>query len=234
MRTSEITYSQLDRRFLNAEYYKKEYLDTEKLLSRIENLRKLEDVSTLIKSGTYVHEYVDDGTLYLRVNNIRENDLNLTDVKFVDVEKSKVPNVVRVEANDVLLTRTGTIGLSCVAPEQIEGAVISQHLTRIILKQNVNPFYVAVFLNTKLGRMQAERGVGGSVQKELIHNVQKSIKIPIPCKPFQDQIAQMVMKASNLRSESEKLKREAKQAVERELFRQLQSKRTLTEFLETV
>lgn len=234
MRTSEITYSQLDKRFLSAEYYKKEYLNNEKLLDRMENLKTLKDIAISIKSGTYVRKYVDDGTLYLRVNNIRENDIDLTDVKFVDIERSKIPDEVRVKANDVLLTRTGTIGLSCVAPRKIEGAVISQHLTRITLKQDVNPFYVAVFLNTKLGRMQTERGVAGSVQKELIHNIQKSIKIPILLKPFQDTIAQMVKKASNLRSESEKLNREAKQAVEQELFQLLQSKKTLIEFLEFV
>jgi len=205
MEVSEIKYSQLDKRFLNAEYYKTEYLEVERLLNSISDLKSLKEIAKEITSGSYIAEYVNHGTLYLRVNNVRENEIDLSDVKYVDIERSQIPDKIRVKADDVLLTRTGTIGLACVVPKEIKGAVISQHLTRITLKENINPFYVAVFLNTKLGRKQTERGVAGSLQKELIHDIQKSIKIPIPPKSFQNRIAQIAQKAINLRNESERL-----------------------------
>lgn len=213
MTISEITFSQLDPRFFNAEYYKPEYIEVHNLLRRLDNVKNLEEISESIISGSYIREYVDTGTLYLRVNNIKEYEIDLGDIKFVDVVKSQIPTKIRVKLNDVLLTRTGTIGIAHVVSEEIVGAVISQHLTRITVKDKVNPFYLAVFLNTKLGRSQTERGASGSMQRELIHNIQRFIKISIPPRSFQDRIEDNLKKAHKKLNQADEIKKEMDNAL---------------------
>jgi len=190
-----VNYSELKKRF-DPLYYHPKYSE---LLAELRKTpygtKRLDEISNTILSGSYIDEYTEKGTLYLRVKNIKEGKLDLNDTKFVNIQKSEVPEKIRVQLSDILLTRTGTIGASMVAPKDIVGSVISQHLTRIVIdKDDMNPYYVEAFLNCKLARLQMERGCTGSMQKELVHKTLKSLIIPKPPKEVQDRIAEMVKK----------------------------------------
>lgn len=202
-KTYEIDFSEIDKSLrYDAEYHQPKYSTLSKL-SKLHS-KSLHSISDVI-SGSYISEYVQKGTLYLRVKNIEELGLEFADVKFVNVERSKIPNKIRVKENDVLLTRTGSTGIAVVAPKSVEGAVISQHLTRIILRKGYNPFYVALFLNSVLGRLQTERPLAGSLQKELTHEGTNSVRIPILPEGIQKKMEDEFRKISQLRSESKNL-----------------------------
>lgn len=198
----------------DSEYYQPKYTVLMKELDKLKSVENLEKISKSIISGSYVKDYVPKGTLYLRVQNIQENEIDLSDIKFVNVEKSQIPEKIRVKPNDVLLTRTGTTGVAFVATKELEGAVISQHLTRIVLQNNINPDYVAVCLNSQICRLQMERPLAGSLQKELIHVVMKSIKIPILSQAIQEKIAEKIKESLELRKEAKSLLDQAKTEVE--------------------
>ena len=163
---------------LDAEYYQPKYETLEEKLQNLPNTCSLEEISNPISSGSYISSYEKKGTLYLRVQNIQELELNMGDVKYVNPTKHKVSSRIFVQKNDILLTRTGTNGVALAAPPESYGAVLSQHVTRIPLKKGYDPFYIMICLNSKIGRLQTERSVVGSLQKEFIHDSIKKVKIP--------------------------------------------------------
>lgn len=198
----------------DSEYYQPKYTVLMKELDKLKSVASLEKISKSIISGSYVKDYVPKGVLYLRVQNIQENEIDLSDIKFVNVEKSKIPEKIRVKPNDVLITRTGTTGVAFVATKELEGAVISQHLTRIVLQNNINPDYIAVCLNSQMCRLQMERPLAGSLQKELIHAAMKSVKIPILPRVVQEKIAEEIKKSLEVRREVKSLLNQAKTEVD--------------------
>jgi restriction endonuclease S subunit len=191
-------------------FYHPRYLAAAHALAPLNNVRTMNSISKKIVSGSYVRNYVEKGTLYLRITNVKEHGIDLSDAKYVDVEKSKIPEKIRVKSNDILLTRTGTIGIAYAVPERLEGAVISQHLTRIVLKEDADPSYVALFLNTRLARQEMERGCTGGLQKELIHSTVRLLKIPVPSLDIQMKI---VEKTQQIENETRRLEIEAAESV---------------------
>jgi len=209
----ETRFSELENR-LDAEYYQPKYTYLLSHLTRLETVRTLDEISKGVVSGSYLPDYVLKGTVYLRVQNIQKTEIDLTDVVFVDVIRSEIPDKIRIKERDVILTRTGTTGVASVAPKDIEGAVMSQHLTRISLKEGYDPYYVALCLNSAIGQLQAERPLAGSMQKELIHSAMKRIRLPILLPATQKEMAVAVKKCIEMNQESKSLIQAAKREVE--------------------
>lgn len=209
----ETRLSELENR-LDAEYYQPRHTYLLSHLARLKTVRTLDEISRGLVSGSYLPDYVPKGTAYLRVQNIQKTEIDLTDVVFVDVIRSGIPDKIRVKERDVILTRTGTTGVASVAPKDIEGAVMSQHLTRISLKEGYDPYYVALCLNSAIGRLQAERSLAGSMQKELIHSAMKRIRLPILSLATQKEMAVAVKKSIKMNQESKSLIQAAKREVE--------------------
>lgn len=212
-RSFETRFSQLQNR-LDAEYYQPKHIHLLSHLEQSETIKTLDKIKRKIVSGSYVPEYVSEGEIYLRVQNIRKTEIDMTDVVFVDTIRSRIPEKIRVEENDVLFTRTGTTGIAFVASKDIVGAVMSQHVTRISLKEDYDPFYIALCLNSMICRLQVERSLAGSVQKELIHSAMKRIKVPIFSPSTQEEMAIAVKKSIELKQESQSLVQSAKKKVE--------------------
>jgi len=83
----------------------------------------------------------------------------------------------------------GTIGVAAVIPETLPEANTNQDLAKIVLKSEINPHYVATFLNSDLGCLQTERLSTGTTRQHINFEQIKSIHIPIPDRPIQDAIA---------------------------------------------
>ncbi len=104
----------------------------------------------------------------------------------------------------------GTIGLSIVAPEEIGECNSNQAIAKIRLKSDrLNPYYLATFLNSELGRYQSERIANGQTVFNINMGEIGLLRIPIPPRPIQDRIAQIMQDAYARRqhklAEAEKL-----------------------------
>jgi restriction endonuclease S subunit len=77
--------------------------------------------------------FVPDGVPVLKINNISKDFLiDLTDQVFVSEEHAKeLGDRYRVQRGDLVTASQATIGRSALVPEELEGAVISQHLIRV-------------------------------------------------------------------------------------------------------
>lgn len=142
-----------------------------------------------IASGLYVRRYISPDTPgavpYLRVDNVREFVPNMTDGDVVYVNADLVPSYERVsvKAGDVVIPRTATLGRAFVVPELFEGAVMSQHATRLRLRSRdhvVSPLVLAAYLNTQVGQEAVLARASGSTRLELTHA--NLAEVPVPKK----------------------------------------------------
>jgi type I restriction enzyme, S subunit len=140
--------------------------------------------------------FVDEGVPFLRVQNIQEYGVDLEkDTKFISYEYHQQLERSRLRSGDLLLTTKAVIGISAVVNESLGECNISQNLVLIRLKDGINPNYVSVFLNSHLGRMQTETSATGTNQKYLNFERIYDLKITLPPRSLQDQIAQVMQKA---------------------------------------
>ena len=216
MITSTIKFSQIEDR-IDAEYYKSEYLEVYNTLEKRKDAILLKDIAKKIVSGSYIDTYFPQGVLYLRVNNLREDGFDFSNVKYVDIQYSKIPQKIRIHTNDLVLGRTGTVGVVLVVPKVLDGAVMSQHITKIIPKDKINRFYLMIYLNSKYGRLQAEKTALGSMQKELTLDATKNIKVFIPPQSFQQKIERMVKETYKKRKLADEKYKEAEEILNKEL-----------------
>ena len=94
-------------------------------------------------------------------------------ISAADAERLKENNI---HYKDILITRSGTAGLSAIYLEKRE-AISSSH-TFIVKSGNLNPFFLTIFFNTKYGKALVERGKSGSLQPEIAPPFLYQIPVP--------------------------------------------------------
>ena len=151
---------------LDAEFFHPDYL---KVWNRLEEIssRRLIDFQVQIRHPKEIkRNYVEEGVLFLRSQNVRPLSVDLTTnpvyISEEDAERLKENTICY---KDILITRSGTPGLCAIYLER-EEAISSSH-TFIVKSGSLNPFFLAVFLNTKYGRALMAKGKYGSLQPEI-------------------------------------------------------------------
>jgi type I restriction enzyme, S subunit len=136
-----------------------------------------------IASGMYFQEYSPEGMgkKYLRVDNIREFvcDLNKEDLVYVSNGAKEISKRIIAEEGDLLLARTGTLGKVALVFGPIIGSILSQHVSRLSLKkEEIDPGFLASFLNSDLGKTQILSNAFGSTRPELTKDALSEIEVP--------------------------------------------------------
>lgn len=185
-----------------------EYLAVMASLDRKYPVSQLGDLATLITDmgafSLYRTEFfVDQGVPFLRVQNVQEYGVDLSkDTTFITPAYHAQLVKSQLQPNDLLLTTKAIIGMAAVVDAQLGPCNISQNLVRIQLIPDVSPYYVAAFLNSRLGRMQTERAATGTSQRYLNFERIKELRIPVPPPEVQGKIAKILTEAFSARSQS--------------------------------
>ncbi|MCL0073091.1 N-6 DNA methylase [Dehalococcoidia bacterium] len=217
-----VMYSELKKR-LDAEFYRPQYREVEKKLISVSKehlVVNLGDISKSIKYGTSEDlDYVEKGLPFLRVTDIMPDDtINTDEMKFIAKHHKESVKNYRVKKGDILVSRTGTIGSVLFISEEFEGSIFGSYFIKIELKKKYNdieidPLYVATFLNSQLGRLQSERLRTGGVQQNITIPSIKSIKIVLPPIEQQRKIAKSVIEARKLKEKAKQLYYKAKEDI---------------------
>ena len=150
-------------------------------------------------------------------------ELSFDTMKYVPKSKLKSEDYCR--KNEVIFNNTNSpdlVGKTTVFDSDVLCAA-SNHMTRITIKDGVNPYYVAAFFNVLLSTgywklLCTNFNNQAGVNTETLKNV----KIPLPPKDIQDDIARAIMqrraKANALRKEAEEEWRTAKEQFEKLLL----------------
>ncbi len=167
------------------------------------------------------------GVPFLRVQNVTNQGIDLSDAKFItrEVHNSMLKRS-QLKKDDLVFTITGRIGSVAVVPDNFEGN-INQHSVRFHLKNQItnvtiNPSYVAAFLNSELGKSLAIREVTGGTRPALDYKAVKSLKIILPPIEIQNEIVTEIenrlAKVAKLRGEANDSVEQAKERVEQILL----------------
>jgi type I restriction enzyme S subunit len=146
---------------------------------RTRPLGSLIDFMTSGSRGWAAH-YTETGDLFLRIQNVRCDELVLADVAYVTAPETAEAKRTRVRAGDVLLSITADLGRSAVVPDDIGEAYISQHLLLLRPCGDLIPRYLSAFLASPTGHEQMQRLNRGGVKAGLNFDDVRSIVVPLP------------------------------------------------------
>ncbi len=199
---------------IDAEYFQPKY---ETLISKIKN-KDSQTLETFIKTHSTgfpfeSENYQETGIPLIRINNIQKGYLDLSNSACL-LEKDYLLSPKDVaKPGDIVLSMSGTIGMTALIPKDIPKSIINQRILRIT-PQNVEKDYLVLLLNSIIGSYQLERIGTGGVQTNISYKDIKNILTPILPKSTQQKIAELVQKSHESRKRAKELLEEAKRRVE--------------------
>jgi len=128
------------------------------------------------------HELVDDGIRVLWIENIVNNKFEYKKGKFITKTKFEKLKGFSVKPNDILVTMMGTIGRTCVVPEDIGQAIISSHLLKITPQKELidSKFLTYLLRGDQKILKQIESKARGVVMKGLNTKIIKFLEFSLP------------------------------------------------------
>ena len=156
-------------------------------------MENLSEFVTVGIANSATHAYAEHGIVMLRNQNIKENHLDDTELvyiepKFADKYKSK-----KLEANDILVTRTGYPGIACVVPQKYAG---SQTFTTLIIRlkkeTSVSSCYICHYINSSHGKKYVSGTKVGVAQQNFGAKVLAKMPVVIPPINLQNDFAVFV------------------------------------------
>lgn len=166
---------------------------------RITNKSKITigDIADEITNGIDLRNYKDEGPLYLRGSDIKRCQIDLLTPKHVDFPINKIPDKIKLEPGDILMTRKGTVGVTSIFSSEPRDLIIGTEIIKIRLKKNneISPEYLYTFLNSKPGILQVISKLTGTVARGINHQSLKKIKVFTPSQKEKEQIDSWIKEA---------------------------------------
>lgn len=165
----------------------------------------LSDVTKIVTKGTTPTTlgmaFQDGGIPFIRVNNIQNKVLNFTDdVLYIDGQTHEKLSRSIIKPKDVLISIAGSIGRSCVVPDNAPDLNCNQAVC--IIRCNIEkilPEYLSYWLGSEIARSQISNSkVTGVIQNLSLTQV-KALKIDLPPLAEQCRIVSILDKAYELR-----------------------------------
>ena len=182
---------------LDAEFFRPDYLQIQRRLEDIGS-RKLIDFQANIRHPKEIkRNYVENGVLLLRGQNVRPLSIDLTsNPVYISEEDAERLKENTIHYKDILIMRSGAnVGQCAIYLEN--NPAISMSDTLIIRSGTLNPFFLAIFLNTKYGTALIERGKYGSAQPHIAPPF--LYQIPVPnCENLQTEIEKTYLRSKEL------------------------------------
>jgi type I restriction enzyme S subunit len=155
--------------------------------------------------------YVDEahGIPFLQGSHVVQ--LQPADIKYLSTAAHKDLSRWIIEAGWILVTCSGTVGRVAIAPAQWDGWAASQHILRII-PRNDGPCpagYLYSYLASPLGQAQLTAQIYGAVVDELTEAQARSVIVPVPETKEQHQQVQAIHREAmeSVRQRSEAIAR---------------------------
>ena len=195
-------------------YYQPKFEEVEKAVSKGKfEVKPLKDFITKIHYGASVkNEYIDEGIPLLRILNLKPNKFELKNVVKIPESMKKVLGTAFVKENDLLISRSGTVGLVSVVPKEADGFAFGSFMIKFCLNEEVNKYYISAWLNTRLQNLLIERDKIGAIQGNITIGTIEDFRIPLPPLLIQNKIAEEVKQRMQ---KAEQLKKEAKDDLEK-------------------
>jgi type I restriction enzyme S subunit len=133
--------------------------------------------------GSMKEEYVEEGIPFLRSQNVRPNRYDAEGLKFISEKFHQQLAKSTLRPGDIVVVRSGSVGVSCVIPDQLPEANCSD-LVIVKSPRAVLPDFGAYYMNSVV----ETRVAAGKVGIALTHfNTQSVAALPLPVPPLAEQ-----------------------------------------------
>ncbi|SHO63027.1 restriction endonuclease subunit S [Algoriphagus zhangzhouensis] len=189
--------------------------------------KKLGNITTKVGSGKTPRGgeqiYTSDGIPFIRSQNVLDSRLVLDGVCIPTKVHEEMAGS-KVLPRDILLNITGgSIGRSCVTPEDFKEGNVNQHVCIIRLKKD-SPSFLQSIMSSYRGQKLIFQGQTGSGREGLNFESIKSFKITLPSLPEQQKIAEFLT-AVDKRIELLQAKKEKLEAYKKGVMQQIFSQK---------
>ena len=161
-------------------------------------VKRLKELSSLITNGNTPKggsdNYIDQGIVFLRSQNVWRNRIDLSDVAYIDEDTHAKLKKSSVHHNDILITKTGRIntensslGRAALYTGEDNSANINGHVYLIRLKNGIDPRFVVTILTGEAYRKYIRKVCVGGIDKRQI-NLDQVEDFPIILPPLEQQI----------------------------------------------
>lgn len=127
----------------------------------------------------------------------------------------KLKSLYEPKVGDFLLTKDVMPGIAYVVKEPVEGIAAGSISILKINENKINKEYLALCINSIIGKLQIERDGGGSAITHWRPEQIKNLQVPILYKKVQEEISSLIEQSHETKQRARELWEEAKRKVER-------------------
>lgn len=157
----------------------------------------VDQLSTMVQYGSSAKTSEDpaDGVPVLRMGNIIEGRLDLSQLKYLPSDHPEFPELLLKEG-DVLFNRTNSpelVGKAALYKRELTPCSFASYLIRVRLAEQVRPELLVYFLTSALGRAWVRSVVSQQVGQANVNGTKlKALTVPLPPRQVQDAICDLV------------------------------------------
>lgn len=202
---------------LDAEFWQPSYLEKEKIICTKEHVHLGSLVSTFKKGIFYIlaREYTDSGITFYRSSNVGQILPKEEGIAFITERKHQEEYKTALVEGDLMVVKTGRSGASVVLQDKCN---VSQDVIAVkVRRERVNPYYLAVYLNTRFGSSEMDRWFQGQVQPHLSLEDARRIWVPLIANSEQQKVEELVLGSARAKDAGEHAWSTAQQLLESEL-----------------
>lgn len=206
---------------LDCYYYQPKFKEGKKSLKKANcKVEPLKNYITKIHYGASLkNNYVDDGIPLLRIQNLKPNKIILDDIVKISEARRKELGNAFVSENDLLISRSGSVGIVSVVPKEADGFAFGSFMIKFCLNDKIDKNFVSVWLNNKISQLFIKREKIGAIQGNITIETIENLQIPTPQLEIQKKLAgeikERIAQANKLNLEAKNEIEKAKQEVER-------------------
>lgn len=164
-------------------------------------VERLETLTNKITDGTHkTPNYLTEGVKFISAKNIKEEQITWEDIRHIsEVEHKAIYKRCNPERNDLLLTKSGSLGMVALVDVDFEFSLFESLALIKIKRELINPIYLREYLNLKeIKSFYSERTKGVGVKHLHLVDI-KSIPILVPDKKDQKIFTEEVKKIKSLK-----------------------------------
>lgn len=186
----------------------------------VKNLNSEDITEKIILPGRFKRIYVEKGSGKVFLGGKEINQLDPSSKKFLSIKhySDKLIRNIAIEKNDVLVTRSGSVGRVMLAPEHWQNWISSDHVIRISSKKSYHGL-IFTWLASEYGKELIKRQIYGSVVDEITDKQLGDVVIPVFKEDtINNSILRLINKANELRYHAYKQEQKAIEIMNREVL----------------
>lgn len=135
--------------------------------------------------GPMAKEYVEDGIMFLRSQNIKPFLIDTADTKHISPEFNARLRKSILRMGDVVVVRTGYPGTAAAVPKELDGSNCAD-LVIFRPSKELNPHYLEALFNSKWGQKSVKGRLVGAAQQHFNITQARNLQVNLPPREAQD------------------------------------------------